>query len=1007
MHDWVVSTKNYDFTDKTVLRVDLVYDEEGNPVWETDENKEVITDENGDPVQKTKDITIIDIYREEFLEHFNLHYMLIYYVWTFFFLMVDQRAKNMFLTYWKDEDKWSAWFYDNDTCLGINNEGDMVFDYYHEDTDRLPNGTKVYNGQDSTLWVKFREAFAKEIQECYYDLRRNGKLTYEAVHKYFVENQSEKWAEAIYNEDSDFKYISMARKNPPEGVEFSTGNLYQVRGTGEHHLEYFLEGRINYCDSKWLAPAYEDDKIVLRVNSPEVTSSVAPNANITVTPFSYMYTGVKYRANGTIQQFRTPNNVAQEFVAPASNFNDTETFIYGASQLSSIGDLSPLYCNYCDIAKAAKLIELKLGSEDPNYESQLTHLALGSNRLLKKIDIRNCRSLKAPVDVTGCITLEEVYAEGSGITSLNLAESGYLKTVHLPNTVVKIEFKNQQFLTDYQCEGYDNLEKLIIEATPNLPLDELLLNSPKLERIRLVNIDWETTADVLETVYRKLKTLKGLDEKGNNLTAPVVSGIIRVPELSNELLAEINADFPELMISVNGIVLCTVTYYNHDGSVIKTMTVEYGSDAPDIVTDPEYNYPTPVKPNTDDYQYEYKGWSTSLENITRSTAIVASFITYYAVRFYNDGKEAHKTFVTRGTVINDPIGEHIQEPTKDKTISHTYTFVGWDRDLNKAITDVTNINAVYEERIRTYEIRFYNEDFLSDDTVEPIKLYYVDYGAYPKYDGKTPTKLNVEYPQDYTFLGWTPAIDMVRGDANYVAKFSESDHILDDWATVKANIANGSYKEKYPLGILQRVTLANGEKIDVELIGYDHDDKVEGGKAGMTFVTKQVLRDNWYMNDRAATNVGGWPVSKMRSYLETDIYPLLPEDLKAVIVPVFKTSGKGGPAFNGVIGYTTSEDKLWGLSLAEIGIPNTVGGQEHYAGEGNLYEWYNTDSMTAEQRRIRVRSGGGAIGVDYWTRTPVYNSAAYYVQVIGTSGGISTVYGGHLMRGVAFGFCID
>lgn len=114
MHDWVVSTKNYDFTDTTVLRVDLVYDEDGNPVWETDENKEVIKDENGNPVQKTKDITIIDIYREEFLEHFNLHYMLIYYVWTFFFLMVDQRAKNMFLTYWKEEDKWSAWFYDND-----------------------------------------------------------------------------------------------------------------------------------------------------------------------------------------------------------------------------------------------------------------------------------------------------------------------------------------------------------------------------------------------------------------------------------------------------------------------------------------------------------------------------------------------------------------------------------------------------------------------------------------------------------------------------------------------------------------------------------------------------------------------------------------------------------------------------------------------------------------------------------------------------------------------------
>ena len=56
-------------------------------------------------------------YREEFEQHFNLHYMLVYYVWTFFFLMTDQRDKNMFLTYWATEGKWSAWLYDNDKNL--------------------------------------------------------------------------------------------------------------------------------------------------------------------------------------------------------------------------------------------------------------------------------------------------------------------------------------------------------------------------------------------------------------------------------------------------------------------------------------------------------------------------------------------------------------------------------------------------------------------------------------------------------------------------------------------------------------------------------------------------------------------------------------------------------------------------------------------------------------------------------------------------------------------------
>lgn len=1003
MHDWVVSTKDYDFSDKTVLRVDPVLDKDGNQVYQTDAEGKQILDKDGNPIPKVINITIIDIYREEFLERFNLHYTLIYYVWTFFFLMVDQRAKNMFLTYWKDTDRFYPYFYDNDTCLGINNEGQMVFDYYHEDTDRLPNGTKVYNGQDSTLWVKFREAFAKEIQECYYDLRRNGKLNYEVVHKYFVDNQSKKWAEAIYNEDSDFKYISMARKSNSTDGTVDTTNLYQVRGTGEHHLEYFLEGRLNYCDSKWLAPEYEDDKIVLRVNTPDVTSSVKPNANITVTPFSCMYTGVKYRANGTLQQFRTPNNVAQEFIAPADNFNDTETFIYGASQLSSIGDLSPLYCNYCDISKAVKLIELKLGSTDPDYQSQLNHLGLGPNRLLKKLDIRNCKSLQTPVDVTGCINIEEVYAEGSGITSLNLAESGYLKVVHLPGSVIKIEFKNQQFLEDYQCEGYDNLEKLIIESTAGLPLDELLLNSPKLERIRLVNIDWDTTADTLETVYHKLKTLKGLDEKGYNIETPVVSGIIKVPELSDELLAEINADFPELMISVAGVVLCTVTYYNYDGSVIKTMTVEYGADAPDIVNDPEYNYPVPVKPNTDDYRYEYKGWSTSLENITRSTAIVASFTTYYAVRFYNDGNEAYKVFVTRGTVVPDPIGEHIQEPTKDRTVSHTYTFIGWDRDMNNAITDVTNVHAVYEERIRTYEIRFYNEDYLIDDNVDPIDVYQVDYGTYPKYEGKTPIKLFVKYPEDYTFLGWTPGIDMVKGDAIYVARFSESNHILDDWATVKANIANGTYKEKYPLGIMQRVPL-NGEDIDVVLVDYDHDDMENGNKAGMTFIAKHLLPYNYRMFKEGGNNMYGWRDSLAREHLNSEVFYQLPRDLQDVVIPVVKKCAIGGYA-------PTAEetqsvvDKLWIPAYVEISDEAYAKNNPIYAAEGTTYKWFtgaNKEELDARRTKRTTTSG---TGMRYWLRTPQARSGSIYYMVTG-AGEPSAMYSGSLPRGIALSFCI-
>lgn len=56
----------------------------------------------------------VEKFRNEFEDHFDLHYTLIYYVYTSVMLMVDQRAKNMFLTYWADTGKWQPWMYDND-----------------------------------------------------------------------------------------------------------------------------------------------------------------------------------------------------------------------------------------------------------------------------------------------------------------------------------------------------------------------------------------------------------------------------------------------------------------------------------------------------------------------------------------------------------------------------------------------------------------------------------------------------------------------------------------------------------------------------------------------------------------------------------------------------------------------------------------------------------------------------------------------------------------------------
>lgn len=992
MHDWIVSTNDYDFTDPTPIRWDVVKDDDGNIVYETNEDGSPKLDEEDNPVPKTVGRDALYVYRDDFQKIFNLHKSLVYYVWTFFFLMVDQRAKNMFMTYWGKTGKWEPWFYDNDTCLGINNEGQMVFDYYHEDTDVTEEGNKVYNGQDSVLWNKFREAFGAEIQECYQTLRSNNKLTYELVRNQFVTKGSDMWSESIYNEDSDFKYISMLREKG------DATNLSQVKGTGEHHLDYFLDGRLNYCDSKWYASAYANDFVVLRVNTPVVNNStVAANANITITPFSNMYAGVRYRANGSLQQKRLAKNEPYTFIAPASNFNDTETAIYGASQISSLGDLSPLYCNYCDVSKATKLVELKLGTTDPLYESRLETLSVGTNRLLKKLDIRNCKSLHAPVDLSGCPSIEEIYAEGSSISGVNLSDSGYLRVIHLPASVSNLKVTNQKYIEDFSMESYENIKELYVENTPALPLTDILTSTPLLERVRLINVQWNTTESGLQETYEKLLTCGGIDETGANIAKAVVSGVVDVPSISRELLEKINTDFPELMVSVNGRILCTVSYFNYDGTLLYVTTVEQGESAIDIVA--EGIIDKPVRETTDTHKYEYRGWSDSLDNIRRSRSFVAMYDVYYAVRFMDEDRTLYLEYVLEGGSIDNPIlTGKIETPTKESTAQYHFTFNSWEGDYS-VINDVTYIYAIFDKELRSYEISFYNETILLERKT-------MDYGTKITYTGSTPKKLNVTYPQDYKFLGWSPELGTVSGEESFYANFADSDHILDTWDVIAANVKNGTYKSKYPLGVRQRMFLnyADGtqEEVDMELVGYDHDVDENGSKVGLTFITKGVLKEPHIMSDSTLLNTASWRDSEMRKYLQETIYPALPDAIESYITPVVKKTSAGG-------GNTEAEnmietvDAIWTPSLIEM--IDTYGDTKVYAAEGTTYEYFRTsDSMeTTKERRIKRNASGNA--QRYWLRTPVPYSRNEYWMISQLGGGIST-YSSYSSRGVVFGFCI-
>ena len=493
-------------------------------------------------VVSTKDN--LEKFKNEVRNHFNLDNLIAYYLITELFGMVDQRAKNMFLTYFHEEGKWIFIFYDNDTCFGLNNEGLIAFGYNIEYHDKI--GTlNVWNGESSVLWNNLEKCFPSEIEAMYKDIRTRGLLSYDLIMSVLNGEQSDKWCEAIYNADGRFKYID------PLIEEGNGSYLYAAQGSRIENRKWWTYNRFLYVDSKYTAGSFLSDFATLRLYTPREWTGVSPSANMTIIPYADQYTRVKYGSYMVGQ--RTYKDVPVLIEAPDIVFNDTETIIYGASRVKSFGDMSGLYAGTIDVSKATRLSELLIGSGVSGYQNtNLTVLSIGTNNMLRKLDIRNCPNLRQAVDISGCENMEEVYAQGTSITSVVLPAAGILSKLYLPATLTGLTLRNQSKLTDayFEIAGVERLTTIVCEDTGinvfYLITRCLGIKNPVLNRVRLININ--ASAPNLNDLYKLIK-VGGIDENGNNVQTAVITGKYHAISATSDKLAKCRAAFPELEIT--------------------------------------------------------------------------------------------------------------------------------------------------------------------------------------------------------------------------------------------------------------------------------------------------------------------------------------------------------------------------------------------------------------------------------------------------------------------------
>lgn len=458
----------------------------------------------------------------ELADHFVEEAVIFYYLFTEIFLSIDQREKNAFPTYVKDLDRWIVLFYDADSSCGTDNKGNLAFDYYLEDIDYTEAGDPVYNGQNSVLWKNLRATRYDEIMAMYQDLRTRtvNKLSYDYTIGRFEAHQG-KWPEAIFNED-------MYRKCLEPLIEEGDGlYLPMLQGKKEQWMKWWLYNRFRYLDSKYVTGTSMTNRITIRAHQ---------KANVRLKSYVNMYGHVYF--NAAHAEHRMNRGEWYEFEWPASGAEDPVIGINDADLLTSLGDLSPLMVELIDVSGAPHITELKVGDSAEGYTNySLNSITLGNNKLLRKLDLRNCVNLTQSVDASGCTNIEEVYLDGTSVTGVSLSNGGILKVLHLPETVTNLTVLNQKAITDFTMPGYSNVTTLRVENTPAVPALEILDGMPANSRVRIVGFSLMMSNSELNAFLNKLDSMRGIDENGNNTESAQVSGSVYVEEINGVTLA--------------------------------------------------------------------------------------------------------------------------------------------------------------------------------------------------------------------------------------------------------------------------------------------------------------------------------------------------------------------------------------------------------------------------------------------------------------------------------------
>lgn len=683
-----------------------------------------------------------DDFKTELKDYFVVDSALYYYLFTERYTMVDNRAKNSFWHYSKvyisnaeaaelgeteasyyivddeaaainDGYRYDLTFgYDFDTSLGIDNTGNFVFPYGKEDTDRYDNDSPespyVFRAADSTFFCRLRDLFPEELKNMYKN--REAEKAWDANPGLITQwdRCQAQFPEELWRLDYERKYYrtycgKSIDNSIPKGIEakFLTKMFF---GRKKYSRRSFESNQEIYFASKYFGTAVCSSKnnIALRCTKHEKA-----NYSLTLVPYSDMYVCVQYGSKGNPIHIKTK---AGESCTFESNLTDSDfLYVYGASHIQEMSDLSRCYLgDQNDFSKGIRLQRITIGNPSPDYNNPFfKKITVDNNPLLEYLDLTNVSGLNEPLDFTACGNLKEVRAKGTNVNSVTFANGGLLETAYMPK-IKSLVMRNLSHLKDFICDGYDNLETLVVEGTPALNTYEIVKNAPVLKTARLIDIDWSAGYQIQNSeILKKLLTVGGYSATGEELDPPAsITGDVYVLSLKESEYVKYSAAWDPELLRIS----YPQTGWTAQHPVRFENRLEDGTELVEEQWVDDSGYPVvpskrPEKPSTVDTDFTFIGWANPSDPL-KVIDVTAERIFGPAIYVAVYSSAPRKYTVSYAMKINGqetPLSEPVTAPygsvveytgeiptyTLNENDRWFYWFTGWDKsgyvDGNKTI----------------------------------------------------------------------------------------------------------------------------------------------------------------------------------------------------------------------------------------------------------------------------------------------------------------------------------